>query len=215
MNAMDELDLLQRAVAGDGDALTALLRDAAPRVRAWLAGRIPEPMRPAFDVDDVMQVTYLEAFLRVSSVEHHSGQAFGDWLRQLAQRNIDDAVHALELGDHAPHQEQDAIGDPHEAAHALYNRLGAASIDPQGRDALREFHDAIHQALDVLPEDYARALRLFELERCGVAEVARKMGRSEGAVFMLRARALDRLRELFAITATGAPSHTPGRGDLP
>ena len=40
-------------------------------------------------------------------------------------------------------------------------------------------------------------IRLYDLEGRPIAEVAAEMGRSSGAVHMLRARAHDRLRELL------------------
>jgi DNA-directed RNA polymerase specialized sigma24 family protein len=48
------------AVAGDGKALTALLRDCGPLVRQRLS--ISPVWQATLDLEDVMQVTYLEAF---------------------------------------------------------------------------------------------------------------------------------------------------------
>ena len=44
-----------------------------------------------------------------------------------------------------------------------------------------------------LPSDYAEVLRLYDLEQLSAPEVAKAMKRSVGAVYMLRARALDAL----------------------
>ena len=46
-----------------------------------------------------------------------------------------------------------------------------------------------------MPEDYERVLRLHELRGHSIRETADQIGRSEGAVKMLLARARDRLRE--------------------
>ncbi len=48
-----------------------------------------------------------------------------------------------------------------------------------------------------LPPDYATVIRLYDLQGKPIAEVAADLGRSEGAVYMLRARTHDRLRELL------------------
>ncbi|HEY3242379.1 MAG TPA: sigma-70 family RNA polymerase sigma factor, partial [Phycisphaerae bacterium] len=53
-------------------------------------------------------------------------------------------------------------------------------------------------AIGKLPADYAKVVRMYDLEGRSVAEVAAAVGRSEGAVYMLRSRAHDRLRELLA-----------------
>jgi RNA polymerase sigma factor (sigma-70 family) len=52
-------------------------------------------------------------------------------------------------------------------------------------------------ALRQLPPDYEKVIRLYDLAGKSPAEVAQEMGRSQGAVFMLRARAHDRLREVL------------------
>ena len=59
----------------------------------------------------------------------------------------------------------------------------------------------LNAALNTLPADYRTAVRLYDLEGRPVAEVAGTMGRSAGAVHMLRARAHERLRAFL-----GTPS---------
>ena len=59
-----------------------------------------------------------------------------------------------------------------------------------------------------LPPDYARTIQLYDLEDRSVEEVAAAMGRSAGAVFMLRTRALDRLRVLLGDAALILESRT-------
>ena len=56
---------------------------------------------------------------------------------------------------------------------------------------------AIEAALAKLLPSYAKVVRRCGVEGRAVAEVAAELGRSSGAVYMLRARALDRLRELL------------------
>lgn len=58
---------LSAAAAGDGDALGALLRQHGPGVRRRL--HISPAWRAALDPADVMQVSYLEAFLRIDQLQ--------------------------------------------------------------------------------------------------------------------------------------------------
>ena len=51
--------------------------------------------------------------------------------------------------------------------------------------------------VDALPEDYGRVVRLYDLQGLPIADVSRQLGRSSGAVHMLRARAHDQLRVLL------------------
>jgi len=89
---MSSDDLVARAVAGDATALEALLRDAAPALRG---GIVVDPrFRRSFDADDVLQVTFVEAFLRIRSLQLATPVAFGAWLRRIAENNLADAVRA-------------------------------------------------------------------------------------------------------------------------
>jgi DNA-directed RNA polymerase specialized sigma24 family protein len=48
-----------------------------------------------------------------------------------------------------------------------------------------------------MPPDYSTVIRMYDLEGRGAESVASAMGRSTGAVYMLRSRAHDMLRTLI------------------
>jgi DNA-directed RNA polymerase specialized sigma24 family protein len=62
-------ELVRAAAAGDGKALAALLHQYGPLVRQRLS--ISPVWRSALDPEDITQVTYLEAFLRIR--QHQPG----------------------------------------------------------------------------------------------------------------------------------------------
>jgi DNA-directed RNA polymerase specialized sigma24 family protein len=59
----------------------------------------------------------------------------------------------------------------------------------------------LQEAIKALPDIYAKVVRMYDLEGRAVAEVASSLGRSEGAVYMLRARAHERLHEIMGRTS--------------
>jgi RNA polymerase sigma-70 factor, ECF subfamily len=73
--------------------------------------------------------------------------------------------------------------------------LGATSLTPSRVVAKEEAGTFLEAALKGLPPDYEKVVRLYDLEGRSIAEVAAALGRSEGATWMVRARAHDRLRE--------------------
>ncbi len=188
-------ELLSRAVSGDQGALTALLEQCGPRVRGRLEGKIAAQWRSALDVDDVMQVTYLEAFLHIERFEPSGMGSFVAWLTRIAENNLRDAV--KELGRAKRPQPKNRVRAPvgDDSYVALCELLGATSTTPSRHAARGEVRRVLESALGELPEDYAKVIRLYDLEGRSAAEVAGAMGRSTGAVYMLRARALDRLRD--------------------
>src|SRR5262249_50421881 len=84
-----------------------------------------------------------------------------------------------------------------DSAADLFEQLGVTTTTPSRHAARGERDTRLNAALDALPEDYAKVVRLYDLQGLPIAEVARQLGRSTGAVHMLPARAHDRLRPLL------------------
>lgn len=202
MSADLPADLVALAVNGDEEALSTLLQRHGPIVRGQIAAQIGAKWQNVLDADDVMQVTYLEAFLRVERLQPRGEEAFAGWLSQIARNNLRDAIDELSrLKRPPPDQRVVATGD--ESAVQLMEKLGCTTTTPSRHAGRREVQQAVEQAIDRLPEDYATVIRAYDLEGLPITEVAARLGRSEGAVYMLRARAHDRLREAFGEISTG------------
>ncbi len=73
--------------------------------------------------------------------------------------------------------------------------LSATNTTPSRHAARTEATKHLDAALKSLPPDYEKVVRLYDLDGKAMDEVAKELGRSEGAAFMLRARAHDRLKE--------------------
>ncbi|HOW73847.1 MAG TPA: RNA polymerase sigma factor [Phycisphaerae bacterium] len=188
-------ELISRAVQGDQDALSRLLESCSPRLANSMASRIGGSWRPALDLEDVMQVTLLEAFLRIEQCRAREMGSFMAWLTRIAENNLRDAIRELEQARRRIPRAEPAPGA--NSSLDLFNLLTAASSSPSrqaGRDEIRVILDA---AVQRLPPAYEQVVRLYDLDGRSASDVARALARSEGAVFMLRARAHDRLRELL------------------
>lgn len=174
-------------------ALTELLHEHAPRLRALLS--IDKRWQSVLDADDVLQVTYLEAFLKIGSFVPGGPNAFIGWLRRIAENNLRDAIKGLDAAKRPPPNLQANAADS--SAVALFELLGVTSATPSRAAAAAEIERALATALDALPPDYACVVRLYDIEGRPIADVASQLERSAGAVHMLRARAHDQLRELL------------------
>ncbi len=192
---------VREAADGSEDALMALLRHAGPGLRGHLASRVGSVWRSVLDEDDVLQVTYLEAFLRVRSFRAPEGagaaQAFFGWLRRIAENNLTDAIRGLESAKRPNPRRRVVASSPEESFVALVEVLGATSTTPSRVAARDEAGELMRETLEQLPPDYARVITLYDLQGKSPADVAQEMGRTQGAVFMLRARAHDRLKDLL------------------
>lgn len=193
----DDHAVVSRAIGGDDEALRALLERYGPSVWGEVDREIGTRWRALVDADDVMQVTYMEAFLQIERLTARDGAGFAGWLRRIAQNNLRDAIKELQRKKR-PDPTQRVTAPPGEDSYvALVEHLGQTSTTPSRQVAAQEASRIIERMLERLPADYAEVIRAYDLAGREIGAVAEKLGRSAGAVHMLRARAHDRLRELL------------------
>ena len=186
---------VRAAVGGDVDAMTALLQESAPEVERSLS--IGREWQSVLETADVMQVTYLEAFLRIGQFDLARAEPFAAWLRRIAENNLKDAIRGLQAQKRPQPAARMVLPTGADSQDMLLAELGVTTTTPSRHATRQERSTRLNAALEALPEDYGKVVRLYDLEGLPIAEVAERMGRSAGAVHMLRARAHDRLRPLL------------------
>jgi RNA polymerase sigma-70 factor, ECF subfamily len=175
--------------------MTALLQECAPEVERSLS--IGREWQSVLEPSDVMQVTYLEAFLRIAQFDASRAEPFGAWLRRIAENNLRDAIRGLQAQKRPQPSGRVALPVGADSQDILLAELGVTTTTPSRHATRQERSTRLNAALDALPEDYAKVVRMYDLEGLPIAEVAERMGRSSGAIHMLRARAHDRLKPLL------------------
>lgn len=194
-------DLLRRATIGDGEALATLLVRYGPSIRSDVAGRIPGRLRSLLSDDDVMQQTYADAFRSIGGFVSQGDGSFARWLATLARCNVRDAVKMLEAqkrGGRSRRASQPGSGD---SSMLLLEELATTGTSPSQHAARAEAWADIETAIGSLPPQYAQVVQLYDIEGRPIDEVAIVMERTSGAVYMLRARALDQLHDLLGRTS--------------
>lgn len=194
-------DLLDQAVRGDRDALVELLKRHGPAARHGLAGRIAKRWQSVLSEDDVMQQTYADAIAKISQFTSNHESAFTKWLATIARHNLNDAVKGFEAEKRGGNRRRVERVRSDESYADLIETLSSGGTTPSGRVARGEAKTALERAIGCLPEAYARVVVMYDLEGRPAQEVADALGRSPGAVFMLRARALGKLHEIMGHTS--------------
>lgn len=197
----DDLDRhLMRARAGDGDALTELLARCAGPLRASI--RIDPPWRSHLSEDDVVQVTFTEAFLRFEQFVGANALVFQVWLKKIAQNNIRAAIRAMNSSHRPPpHRRIRDTRSEVGGEGGLIDVLGAISNTPSRVAARSEAGKHLDAALRRLPEEYQAVINLYYFEGIRGDELGARLQRSRGAAYMLLTRARDLLAEFM-----GTPS---------
>jgi RNA polymerase sigma-70 factor, ECF subfamily len=175
------LSLLERARAGDQDALNDLFARFAPPLRRWASGRLPRWARDLSDTPDLVQETLFNTFRNIEGFEYRAEGALQLYLRRAVMNRIRDELRR------ARHRPESTELDPvllDDAASPLELAIGAEAVS------------RYETALDRLRED-DREIVIARVELgLTYSEIAAAAGKpSANAARMAVVRALMRLAE--------------------
>lgn len=188
MQSQDRQATLELARQGDGHALGTLLESFRPYVRAIVQPFRDERLQARIDDSDLIQNAMLEASRAFAGFRGTTVAELAVWLRQIVLRTA-----GMTLRDQAHTGKRDLA---REQPVANLGNLPAESSTPSAQAIRNEEAARMAEALSRLPADMQRVLVGRHVDGLAHGDIARQMGRSEGAVRVLYVRALDRLREL-------------------
>jgi RNA polymerase sigma-70 factor, ECF subfamily len=187
--------LLDRARAGDLEALGTLLERYRPYLTLLARLEVGRRLRGKADEADVVQDTFVEAARQFSRFRGNSEPELTAWLRRILAGCL--AVLARRyFGTHARdvRLEQDLADDLDRSSAVLDRGLTDRGSSPSHRASRREQAVLLADALERLPAHYREVIVLHSLEGLTFAEVGLRMGRTPVAVERLWSRALPQLR---------------------
>ncbi len=194
----NEAEMVKKAIMGDETSLTDLICLVDPPIRTRLQAKIKPAHRSLLDATDILQVTYIEVYLRIAQFENRGDGAFLAWVTRMAENNLRDAEKMLNAKKRpTPALRATNAGQSNDSYIAMVNTLSSPGTTPTNAARGAEAKSAIDTALGQMPKDYTKVIQLYDLDQLHINDVAENMGRSSGAIHMLRARAHDRLRELL------------------
>ncbi len=165
---------MRAAQAGDAEAFAALYERYVDRLYRYIYYRVGNRT----EAEDLTEQVFLKAWEAIRRYEER-GVPFGAWLFRLAHNLVIDHYRTTR-----PTQSLEATGGPTPA-------------DPDRLLSLRLELADLQQALARLPEEQQAVIILRFLEGLSHQEVARLLGKSEGAVRVIQHRALAALARLL------------------
>ena len=167
--------MVERAVGGDQQAFTELVRSFDDQMRRLAAGLLGAN-RDA--IDDVLQDAYISAYHGLAGFDERS--AFATWLPTIVYRTC---LNHLRSRSRRP-----------EIAVADVDDYSVSDEGPDGRAA----HDLLRSALAALPSNQAAVVLLVDAEGYSYREAAGVLGVREGTIASRLSRARRALERALA-----------------
>lgn len=193
-----ERQLIERASQGDPIAVDELLERYLPRLRAFVRLKAGPAVRARESSSDIVQSVCRELLEGMEDFQYQGESAFRSWLFTAALRKIvdRDRFHRRERRDVGREVRVDAGTSGGNDPGAILAGYGSL-FTPSREAAAREELERLEGIFDRLPEDYREAIVFSRILGLSHAEIAEKMGRSEGATRVLLHRALAKLTLLL------------------
>ncbi len=185
-------ELVRRAQKGDRDAFSELADVHRDSLEALARLRMSSELRRKVEVADIVQETLARSLESIGAFRSEGDGSFGRWLNGIARNVILKAArtHAIPLES----ADDWDVADSSPSAGRM-----------QRRD---ERFDRLEAALKELTPDQREVVRLARIQGHTAREIARRTGRTEGAVKQLMLRALRNLRRGLGDTES---LHLPDR----
>ena len=169
-------DVIERARGGDRHAFGELYDTHADAVYRYVLYRVREPS----DAEDLTSEVFTRAFANIHRYRWQ-GKSYLAWLYTIARNAVTDR-----------RRRQRPTVD-------LDDAYGVAEEGPTAHDraALSESVDALRGAVKHLTTEQQEVLTLRFIENMSSRQVAKMLGKNEGAIRALQFRALGRLRKLM------------------
>jgi RNA polymerase sigma-70 factor (ECF subfamily) len=189
--------LIERARRDERGALDRLLDSYRNYLRLLARTGIDVSLQGKADASDLVQETLLKAALRFGQFRGDNDAELAGWLRQILARCLADFVRRYRTEGRRTRRELSLDQLLDRSSQAMARILATDGSSPSGSALRRDLGVVLSDALAELTEDHREVIVLHHLEGLNWDEVARRMGRTTGAVRMLWTRALKQLRPLI------------------
>jgi RNA polymerase sigma-70 factor (ECF subfamily) len=193
--------LLAAARQGQREPLGALLELYRNYLHLVARTQIDLHLQARLNPSDLVQETFLEAFRDFGQFRGATETELLGWLRRILVHNLARVVEKQLLADKRNARREVSLEQRLRSLEHSTAKVEAALLSqgssPSAQAQRRELAAVLADQLAKLPANYRDVIVLRNLEGLAFDEVARRMGRTSGAVRVLWMRALNRLRQLL------------------
>ncbi len=202
-------NLLQRAAAGESQAIEELFSRYRERLKRMVHLRLSRRLQGRVDDSDVLQEAYLEVARRLKEYAEEPRVPFYIWLRHMTGLKLAE-VHRRHLGTQMRDADREVTlhrgALPEADSLSLAAQLLGKLSTPSQAAIKAETRIRVQEALNSMDPIDREVLALKHFEQLSFSEIAEVLGLSKAGAGSRYLRAIKRLREIL--------SRTPGFEDL-
>jgi RNA polymerase sigma-70 factor (ECF subfamily) len=169
-----------------------MLHANARRLLDYVSGKIPADLRSFVDPQDVLQDTFFEAFQRIGDFTPIGDEASYRWLVTIARHRVLALIRMQRASKRGGGR--DRVDDVENVV-ALLQDLAVYTRTPSQSAMSHEIAAAVQKSMRQIEPHFREVIQLRYLEGLSAKQSAERMGRTEGAIFMLCNRGLKAMKE--------------------
>jgi RNA polymerase sigma-70 factor (ECF subfamily) len=181
-------------MADQPEALVRRIEDYRDYLHLLARLQLDPRLQGKLDASDVVQQTLAKAHQNRDQFRGHTAAEQAAWLRRILANNLVDAARKYQREVAVELALEQAV---HESSVRLEAWLAADQSTPSERVGQEEQLLRLARALARLPDDQRVVVELHHLKQDAVADIARRLDKTEAAVAGLLRRGLKKLRELL------------------
>jgi RNA polymerase sigma-70 factor (ECF subfamily) len=171
------------------------LEDYRPYLQLLVRLQLDHRLQGKIDPSGIVQQTLLEAARAGPESETQEPEQFAAWLRRILANNLTDEIRKLKTGKRDWRRERSLAGAIEDSSKQIQAWLIDAQSSPSAGAQRHERALELTAALAKLPGAQREALEMRYFQELSLAQIARKLDRSQAAVAGLLKRALRQLRD--------------------
>jgi RNA polymerase sigma-70 factor (ECF subfamily) len=189
-----EQSLPDRIRRGDVEAMAEFIEERRPQLLAFIERKLGPALRRKLEVEDVFQEVSVDCVRALAEVDLNNRDPL-NWLCQLAERRIIDAYRKFFGAQKRDADREVGLGTPGGATRdgGLINLLVASMTSPSQAFSRQQREFRLLEEIDALPPDQSEAIRLRYVEGMPTKEIAKLLGKTDGAVRVMLTRTLKQL----------------------
>lgn len=198
----NESRLIELATMGDTAAGEQLLALHRPRLEAYLERHFPADLKAEMDVQDILQDVYFQFFRRIGQFQPQGEAAMFRWLATIARNLITDALRRRQSAKRGGGRQICPDGSDRSVV-VMLEELAVYRRTPSLSAMGHEMVALLERSIGRLSTDHQTVLRLKYIEGLETDEIASRMNRPAGQIYVLCFRAIQALRVQMSSEAVG------------